>query len=258
METTALAPLSSRSTFLAQRGIRPAEQLAAGRQHGDRLRYLAGCRCDLCRKANSNYERERQKARASGDWNGLVDAAKARNHLLKLSAQGVGRRAVSEATNVSETVLMNIRSGAKKRIRARTERLILAVTPGMASDHALIDAAPTWKLVHQLKKAGFTQSRLSAEMGCNGRALQIGKERITVRNAARMAAIHERLMASDEILVPAGPSLNKLRLLREEEFTEKQLARWLELPDGEYTIPQRRVTRGLEKRIVALFDRLMN
>ena len=65
-------------------------------------------------------------------------------------------------------------------------------------------------------------------------------------------------MASDEILVPSGPCLKKLKMLREEEFTEKQLARWLELPDGEYVIHQRRLTRGLEKRIVALFDRLMN
>ena len=71
---------SSSSSFLAQRGLKPASELAAKRPHGDRLRYVAGCRCDLCRKANSTYERERQKARAAGDWNGIVDAAKARQH----------------------------------------------------------------------------------------------------------------------------------------------------------------------------------
>ena len=59
-------------------------------------------------------------------------------------------------------------------------------------------------------------------------------------------------------MVPAGPSLRRLKALREEEFTERQLARWLDLPDGEYVIPQRRLTRGLEKRIIDLYDRLMN
>ena len=60
------------------------------------------------------------------------------------------------------------------------------------------------------------------------------------------------------MLVPAGPSLRRLKALREEEFTEKQLARWLDLPAGEYEISARRLARGLEKRILALFERLMN
>ncbi len=258
MNSAQPAPSSTGSSFLAQRGLKPASELAANRPHGDRLRYIAGCRCDLCRKANSTYERERQKARAAGDWNGIVDAGKARQHLMNLSQQGVGRRAVAAASDVAETVLMDIRSGTKTRIRARTERQILAVTPEMASDHALVDAGPTWKLVRELLKAGFTKARLSAEMGTNGRALQLAKDQVTVRNAARMVAVHARLMASDEALVPAGPSLRRLKALREEEFTERQLARWLDLPDGEYVIPQRRLTRGLEKRIIDLYDRLMN
>lgn len=258
MNTAQLTPSSPSPGFLAQRGLKPAAELAANRPHGDRLRYIGGCRCDLCRKANSTYERERQKARAAGDWNGIVDAGKAREHLLKLSELGVGRRAVAAASDVAETVLMDIRSRAKTRVRARTERQILAVTPEMASDHALVDAGPTWKLIRDLLKAGFTKSRLSAEMGTNGRALQLAKDQVTVRNAARMASVHARLMASDEVLVPAGPSLRRLKALREEEFTEKQLARWLDLPDGEFEISARRLARGLEKRILALFERLMN
>lgn len=258
MNPSQTAPSSPAPSFLAQRGLKPAAELAANRPHGERLRYIGGCRCDLCRKANTNYERERQKARAAGDWNGIVDASKAREHLLKLSEQGVGRRAVSAASDVAETVLMDIRSGAKSRIRARTERQILAVTPEMASDHALVDAGPTRKLIRDLLKAGFTKSRLSAEMGTNGRALQLAKDQVTVRNAARMASVHARLMASDEVLVPAGQSLRRLKALRGEEFTEKQLARWLELPDDEYKIPARRLARGLEQRILTLFERLMN
>jgi hypothetical protein len=32
-------------------------------QHGTRTSYLYGCRCDPCRKAESNYQRERREAR---------------------------------------------------------------------------------------------------------------------------------------------------------------------------------------------------
>ena len=55
--------------------LRSAVELAAGKPHGTRIRYVGGCRCLPCRAANSRYESERQAARKLGDWNGLVDAA---------------------------------------------------------------------------------------------------------------------------------------------------------------------------------------
>ena len=250
-------PAPTRRIF-SERGLKPIEVLAEHRPHGDRLRYVGGCRCDLCRKANSAYERERKKARATGDWNGIVSAATARGHLLQLSKAGVGRRAVSAASDVSPTVLKDIRTGQKTQIRARTERLILAVTPEMASDHSLMDAKATWKLIHEMVKVGFTKTRIASELGCSTRALQLSKDQVTVRNAARIAQIHTRLMSSDEALIPAGPSLRRLRMLREEEFTEKQLARWLELPNEEYAIPQTLLPRALANRIDTLFERLMS
>jgi hypothetical protein len=107
---------------LASRGLRPVAELAADRPHGHRLRYLAGCRCFHCRRANSDYERERAAARAAGDWNGIVDAAPARRHILALSRRGVGRRMVAAASDVGLSVIADIRTGRKMRIRARTER----------------------------------------------------------------------------------------------------------------------------------------
>ena len=120
METN-LATGASKAHFLAARGLRPAVELAEGRSHGTRVRYLGGCRCTDCRQANTQYERDRQKARAEGDWNGIVDAAAARQHLLDLAAQGVGRRAVADASDVPGTILCEVRSGRKTKIRARTE-----------------------------------------------------------------------------------------------------------------------------------------
>ena len=181
----------------ASRGLRPAAELGANREHGDRLRYVAGCRCFYCRRANSDYERERLAARKAGDWNGYVSAARARRHLLKLREQGVGRRAVHLASDVADSVLQQISSGRKEKIRARTERKILAVTKVAAQDGAYVDAARTWQQIEQLLGEGFTKRQISAEIGQNGRSLQLGRKRITVRNAGLIDRLWRRYMTPE-------------------------------------------------------------
>lgn len=177
---------------LRSRGLRPAHELAANRAHGDRLRYIGGCRCDACRKANSAYESARQRARNAGDWNGIVPAAAARQHMLKLSRRGIGRRAIGAATDIADTVLSEIRSGRKQQIRARTERLILAVTPAVASDRAYVSAARTHQLIAALLDEGYTEAFLCQRLGYANRYLQFG-DRITARNAYRVARLHKEL-----------------------------------------------------------------
>jgi hypothetical protein len=175
--------------------MRSAFELSAGRPHGDRLRYLGGCRCADCRRANCEYEKQRAAARKAGDWNGIVDAAPARAHLAKLSRLGVGRRAVSAATDVADTVLQEIRSGRKRRIRARTERKILAVTKACASDHALVSARRTWRLLNQLLEEGYTRTFIAAELGSQAKrpALQVSREFVLARTAHQVETLHRRL-----------------------------------------------------------------
>lgn len=181
------------TTPLAARGLKPVGELASSRQHGDRLQYMAGCRCPECRRANSTYENARQKARRNGDWNGVVPAAKARTHILKLSRLGVGRNAVAAASDVSRTAIVEIRAGKKQNIRARTERKILAVTKAMASDKALISAKEAWRLIDELLAAGFTKGAIALGIGRKTPALQLNREKITVRNAYLVAQLHARL-----------------------------------------------------------------
>lgn len=241
---------------LSARGLKPVSAYAQQREHGDRLRYIAGCRCDLCRKANSAYERSRQQARRSGDWNGIVSAGKARAHMLALQAQGIGRRAIADVTDIAETILSDVRAGTRPNIRARTERLILAVTPEMAADGALVPAAPTWSLVAELVRAGFTKHSLARRLGQKGQGLQLGKDYVTVRNAERLKKLHRELMDSDEALIPAGPTLRLIDELRREGFTDKQLARQLGSADGELRIGRQRVTKGLALQVAAMHERL--
>lgn len=173
--------------------LKPAAELGAEKPHGARLRYMGGCRCDACRKANSAYENERQKARRAGDWNGIVPADRARAHLLALSRSGVGRRTVRDCSDVADTVLHAVRTGRKTHIRARTERLILAVTKAQAADHALIPAKPSMRLIAELREEGYTVKFLAQRLGYTNPSLQFNERRITVRNADRIKRLHLEL-----------------------------------------------------------------
>lgn len=243
------------------RGLKPITALAADKPHGNRLRYLAGCRCDLCRKANSSYENERQKARAAGDWNGIVPARAARKHLLALSKAGVGRRSVQAATDISDTILAEIRSGKRKQIRARIERLILAVTADYKGEAALVPAAPTWKLIEALLRAGFTKGFIALQLGRKTPALQLNRDWITVKNEAAVARLHRRLMTADEALVDAKTARRLLNALRDEWFSVSRIVaevgEALQVEDGEIRLPPS-IPAGLEAKIVAAHRRLMS
>jgi hypothetical protein len=179
---------------LMRRGLRPVGELAAGRPHGHRLRYLAGCHCFKCRRANSDYERLRQAARLAGDWNGIVDARRARTHLWRLSRAGVGQWSVCFATDIPRSVLHEIRNGDRPRIRARTERKILAVTPAMRADRSLVPAVLAWHLIAKLLTEGYTKRAIAAKLGYRTPNLQLHRHHITARNERRVIVLYRQLM----------------------------------------------------------------
>jgi hypothetical protein len=155
---------------------------------------MGGCRCDECRRANTQYEIQRDKARKSGDWNGFVPAGRACRHMLKLSQRGVGRNIVAECSGVARSTIDQIRRRAKTQIRARTERRILAVTRDMRGDAALVPADATWERLNWLLEEGFTRTRLAVELGSTAQkpTLQIDKQFVTARTEARVLALYRR------------------------------------------------------------------
>lgn len=217
------------TSTLSERGMKPIAELGARREHGDRLRYMAGCRCFDCRRANSSYEAARKIARAAGEGNGIVPAAKARAHMKVLSAQGVGRRSVHAASDVADSILSDIITGRKINIRAATERAILAVTVDAAGDRALVPAKATWKLLDQLIKDGLTKGELALRLGRKTAALQLNKDFVTVRNAHLVERLYEKLQFTG-----AKETIRLLAKLRDEGYTQSQI----------------------EKRIAALADSL--
>ena len=231
------------NALVDRRGHKPVAELARDRPHGDRLRSMAGCRCDACRQANGRYERERQAARKAGDWNGCVPASKARAHLAALSAAGVGRRTVGDVCGVADVVLVEVIAGRKTNIRARTERAILAVTEQAAADRAYIDGASTWRMLDELLADGYSKATLARELGYQRPALQLRRDRVTARNAYEVARMYARLR-----FCPARETLALLRDLSEEGFHKQRVHRWLEalaakrqLPPPDLTVRRDRI-----------------
>ncbi len=177
----------------------PSMQSHCAKQpHGTRSRYRGGgCRCMLCRAANSRYETERFQARRTGDWNGYVSAARAREWLLCLAELGIGRRAISAASDVPASTLFAIRKGKKTTIRARTERRILNVDAGARSDRSLIPAKDTWQILNSLLRLGYTKTWIAAQLGSRAKipALQLRSETITAASAAKIEKLYHLIEA---------------------------------------------------------------
>lgn len=230
---------------LEARGMKPITELARQRPHGDRLRYMAGCRCPACRGANTAYERMRARARKAGLGNPIVPADEARAHLKALSAAGVGRATVAQATDISSGIVQMIAAGTREKIRLATARKILAVTPDCKADGTRIDAAPTWALIHELIKAGDTKLSIARALGQQGAGRQLSRKTVTVRNAdkvrrharrmAEIAAEREAAQAEAERTapVPAGATRQRLEWLREELGHPKRVARAIGITEDE-------------------------
>ena len=174
--------------------MKPMALLAEAKPHGSRVKYLGGCRCLPCRAANARYECRRLQARRSGDWNGLIPAGRARQHLLALSRAGVGRRTVADIAGVPQSLVHRIRTGRRSRIRARTARRILLVSRTAMNDARLVPAVRAWRMIERLVEEGFTRAEIARRLGYRSRALQLNRTRITARSLVRIERFYRRVM----------------------------------------------------------------
>ena len=270
-------------------------------EHGTRARYVSGCKCAECRKANVALYHERQKrskeaaldreilppvsvtrtwkgpkgelktrtyqngcpgiesnpcptestirkdsiggicggCRGKLVWNGLVSAKAARKHLVWLSRNGVGRRAVHSASDVADTVLADITSRKKKNIRTNTEKAILAVDLSCASDGAWTPSKESWVLIEKMKKMEMTSTEIARRLGSRAKrpALQIGEKMVLLRTAAKIKRLWKVLEKEDEKARAARIEKRRLADLEQErlkrlEEEKKELDRKLKAMDG--------------------------
>ncbi|WP_439640586.1 hypothetical protein [Nevskia sp.] len=243
---------------LPGRGLRTVE-LAARRPHGDRVKYIGGCRCDRCREANTLYEAARKQARARGDWNGLVPADSAREHLVRLQGEGLGRHTISEASGVSATVLQEIIAGAKLKIRALTSRRILAVTTDARADASLVPATKVWKLIRDLYRQGFNQGDIATRLGYARPYLQIGKRQVQAITELQIVRLHAQMSGT---LRPAAKTRARWTELLQEGFELSVLTQRLGMDAATLmealTSRPKHVTAEFEQQIEQLYQRCMS
>ena len=181
------------------KSLRSAGELAESRPHGDRLKYMSGCRCMQCRAANSRYETERAAARRRGEWNGFVDAADVRHHLQMLSKRGIGRDTVSELSGICVSTVDVLRTGKRKNIRAMNAKRILSISvDAVVNDAQLVDAGPTMTRIRWMLNEGFTKTEIARRLGYKTHALQIRRGRITARNAMKVEKLYNMLRLGDD------------------------------------------------------------
>lgn len=203
-------------------------------RHGTRAKYVLGCRCDECRRANTESKRRRlEEARElvahiplnpggrcpgidgrkcphratlksnslgvcsrcvdRAGWNGLVDAAPVREHLRKLSRQGVGYKSAADAASVARSVLQRVLAGTKTRMRKRAADRVLAVDVQAAADHGMIPAGETRRMLEALEAEYLTKGRLALELGYAHPALQIAtSERVLAKTEAKVRKLYRR------------------------------------------------------------------
>jgi len=163
--------------------------------HGSRSRYTGGCRCAPCRAANTAYTRARARAKVYGRTNRLLPVARVVRHLQALQRAGVGLPAIGAAAGVNDRTLAKILRGRRLHVREDTAKKILAVTDDAGSDRALVDAAPTWRLLNELIEEGYTRTDIARGLGCTATRpdLKIGKTQVRAETAVRVERLHRKL-----------------------------------------------------------------
>lgn len=152
--------------------------------HGTRTRYVTGCRCEPCRTAHRDYNRQwdRHQRRITYGLENYtepyVDASEAIAHIEWLRSQGVGKRTIAKAAGIGITSIDEFTKGIRTRARQETIDRILAVGTHRIAGGSTIDARPAWALINDLLQLGVTKARIAKAIGAQTPALQINRQRI--------------------------------------------------------------------------------
>ena len=213
--------------------------------HGGAGAIARGCHCVPCLSARREAStRSKQKTRRARFAN-PVPATRAHHHITALEERlrpmladgdttreklGLGRNLIAYCAGVPLGIVRAIATDPDQTIDREHEIRILAVTYSICMSNirragsrgrplqpgtTRVPASPTLQLIAELEQRGFTRGWIGRELGyANG--LQIGDATCTQAFAARIAGLHEQIVALD-LHCPErprnvrGPSLAQLR-----------------------------------------------
>lgn len=168
--------------------------------HGSKQRYtMDRCHCGPCRAANRDYQAQLRRAHAYGQAD-LVPADRAREHVQRLRAAGMGVNRIAAVSGVPLSVLSRLlwadhRNGrVAKRMRRSTEAKLLALDVDLATS-ALVPGVGSRRRLQAMVALGWTQKRLAQLLGVEPENLRVTmrSERVFRSTSERVAELYERI-----------------------------------------------------------------
>lgn len=185
---------------------KPCHHRQVRHQHGTYVCYVHDlCRCPACTAANREYEADRVRQQLYGRWNGLVDAAPAREHILALMAQGMGLKQIIKVSGVSSGAYSRLIYGSRtpdgvrepsRRITPATAARVLAVELHLAGG-ARTSSLGAVRRLQSLVALGWSQQKLADRLGilpANFTAVILGRRAlITAATDTAARALYDEL-----------------------------------------------------------------
>lgn len=130
-----------------------------------------GCRLPECVERNRAYNRRREAARKTGQWQPHVDAEPVRQHLRMLSEHGITPYRAAEMAGIGPRSLHPLfqpqqgrRRPVRHTVRAEIAQKILAVTPETATP-GRINPIGTARRIQALVAIGWPMRHLATQFG---------------------------------------------------------------------------------------------
>jgi transcriptional regulator with XRE-family HTH domain len=158
--------------------VRECQHKRANHQHGTRQAYVCDrCRCRPCTDANTADKARVNRLKLYGQWDGRVDAAPVREHVLALAAAGMGHKRIARLAGVSGSAVSwllygktredGTRRPPSRKVNAATAEKLLAVQPDVEvmAPKAVVDATGARRRLRALVAHGWTARALAKRMG---------------------------------------------------------------------------------------------
>jgi hypothetical protein len=154
--------------------------------HGTHRGYRGGCRCRACATAQTHYVQALRRRPEQ------LDATPAREYLQQLAAHGIGTKQAALLSGVPRSTLWRIRHGRTTRLAPTRLAAILGIRSVPALG-ALTKAWPTRRLLRWFRLEGFSDAEVARRLGYRSLQLRFASAYCTVRNAARVRALHRKV-----------------------------------------------------------------
>jgi hypothetical protein len=180
--------------------VRPADlpsvqELAIGKPHGHKMRYVAGCRCWRCKRGNRQYENKIRENRRLYGPNDVVPVDAVRDFLEAMQHIGIGYITIARHVGVGKTALGEILwagRSIRKHIRRRTEAKVLSYRPTLDTMplNLKVPGQETLGKLCQLIRWGYPKALINRDgLGHENSGLQVARGKspwVTVKTAIKI------------------------------------------------------------------------